>query len=235
MKRLTLFLTLLIALASAATAETVTLAEFNSEEYAGWTYTRNSVLINTDNILGRKINLFHSATNGDFTLVSPAFAIDNIDTLTVTVSSYSHYALNEKYDIEQATPSVELLNSEGDVVESVDYYFEKAQLSRTFTVKLEVPKNLTTGQVRLAAWNADVNCPLAILAVTVTAEKAESTPVNGDVNADGSVNAGDVSAVYNAMLGTTTDQGILSRADVNTDGSINAGDVSLVYSLMLAQ
>ena len=55
----------------------------------------------------------------------------------------------------------------------------------------------------------------------------------GDVNADGSINAGDVSAIYNVMLGIETDEMIIARADVNNDGSVNAGDVSMVYSIML--
>ena len=56
----------------------------------------------------------------------------------------------------------------------------------------------------------------------------------GDVNSDGSVNAGDVSAVYNVMLGVETDATIISRADVNRDGSVNAGDVSAVYTIMIS-
>ena len=54
-----------------------------------------------------------------------------------------------------------------------------------------------------------------------------------DVNADGNVNAGDVSAVYNVMLGVEIDENIIKRADVNADGSVNAGDVSAVYAKML--
>ena len=64
-------------------------------------------------------------------------------------------------------------------------------------------------------------------------EGEEPVGLVGDVNNDGSVNAGDVSAIYNVMLGVETDEGIIERADVNGDGSVNAGDVSNVYSIML--
>ena len=57
--------------------------------------------------------------------------------------------------------------------------------------------------------------------------------LEGDVNGDGSVNAGDVSAIYNVMLGIETDANVISAADVNGDGSVNAGDVSTVYGIML--
>ena len=59
--------------------------------------------------------------------------------------------------------------------------------------------------------------------------------LKGDVNDDDSVNAGDVSAVYNVMLGITTDEAIIARADVNGDNSVNAGDVSAVYEIMLKE
>lgn len=57
----------------------------------------------------------------------------------------------------------------------------------------------------------------------------------GDVNADGSVNAGDISTTYSVMLGEVDDADIIARADVNADGSVNAGDISNIYSIMLAE
>lgn len=69
---------------------------------------------------------------------------------------------------------------------------------------------------------------------TYVPEENPDEPIPGDVNGDGSVNAGDVSAVYNVMLGTATDPEIIARADVNGDGSVNAGDVSAVYNVMLS-
>ena len=62
----------------------------------------------------------------------------------------------------------------------------------------------------------------------------QEEPLRGDVNLDGAVNAGDISAIYAVMLGTETDERIVERADVNGDGSVNAGDVSTEYALILA-
>lgn len=51
----------------------------------------------------------------------------------------------------------------------------------------------------------------------------------GDVNRDGTVNTGDVSAIYNVIL-----NGLVNPdADVNGDGSVNTGDVSAVYAIIL--
>ena len=52
-----------------------------------------------------------------------------------------------------------------------------------------------------------------------------------DVNGDGSVNAADVTALYNNIL--NGDNTYLETSDVNGDGSINAADVTAVYNIIL--
>ena len=59
-----------------------------------------------------------------------------------------------------------------------------------------------------------------------------SIPV-GDVNCDGSVNAADVTALYNFIL--NGDKTYLSTSDVNNDDAVNAGDVTAVYNIILGQ
>ena len=53
----------------------------------------------------------------------------------------------------------------------------------------------------------------------------------GDVNGDGSVNAADVTALYNYIL--NGDQTYLATSDVNRDDAVNAGDVTAVYNIIL--
>ena len=55
----------------------------------------------------------------------------------------------------------------------------------------------------------------------------------GDVNGDGSVNAADVTALYNYIL--NGDQTYLATSDVNRDDAVNAGDVTAVYNIILGQ
>lgn len=53
----------------------------------------------------------------------------------------------------------------------------------------------------------------------------------GDLNHDGSVNAGDISELYKTLL-----SGIYNpECDLNGDGNINAGDVSQLYSIILGR
>ena len=59
--------------------------------------------------------------------------------------------------------------------------------------------------------------------------KAEPTVLPGDVNGDGAVNALDVVAVINAVLGIQP----LLTADVNSDGAVNALDVVFVINQVL--
>ena len=55
--------------------------------------------------------------------------------------------------------------------------------------------------------------------------------IEGDVNCDGSVNAADVTALYNYIL--NGDETYIATSDVNNDGAINAGDVTAVYNIIL--
>ena len=55
--------------------------------------------------------------------------------------------------------------------------------------------------------------------------------VVGDVNGDGSVNAADITALYNFIL--NGDETYLSTSDVNNDNAVNAGDVTAVYNIIL--
>ena len=59
-----------------------------------------------------------------------------------------------------------------------------------------------------------------------------TTPVkklDADLNADGNVNSGDVSALYTAILSGNTD----TLYDLNGDGNVNSGDVSALYTIIL--
>ncbi len=55
--------------------------------------------------------------------------------------------------------------------------------------------------------------------------------ITGDVDCDGSVTAGDITALYNYMLnGDTT---FYSTSDVDGDGSVTSGDITVVYNILL--
>lgn len=55
--------------------------------------------------------------------------------------------------------------------------------------------------------------------------------VKGDVNGDGSITAADVTAVYDYLLGNSTQ--FEATADVNGDGSVTAADITYLYDILL--
>jgi len=71
----------------------------------------------------------------------------------------------------------------------------------------------------------------AFIIIMAAISFSTSASTTGDVNGDGSVNAADVTALYNYILyGTDT---YASNSDVNGDGSINASDVTAIYNIIL--
>lgn len=55
----------------------------------------------------------------------------------------------------------------------------------------------------------------------------------GDMNNDGNVNIGDVTALINHILGNTPDNFIAALADINGDGNVNIGDVTALINKIL--
>lgn len=97
---------------------------------------------------------------------------------------------------------LEMMDGSNFLLPKAGYYY--------FTVK-----QLPAGQLR------SVTEPLVI----------EVRRLFGDVNCDGSVNAADVTALYNFIL--NGDETYLATSDVNGDGAVNAGDVTAVYNVIL--
>ena len=62
----------------------------------------------------------------------------------------------------------------------------------------------------------------------------EPSDVPGDVNLDGSVNAADVTLLYDILLGgMPLDDELSTLADVNHDGSVTSADVTTLYDIIL--
>ena len=67
-------------------------------------------------------------------------------------------------------------------------------------------------------------------------DAGDPTPgyIAGDVNADGEVNIGDVTALIDYLLNDNAAGINLQAADVQGDGEINIGDVTALIDLLLA-
>ena len=56
----------------------------------------------------------------------------------------------------------------------------------------------------------------------------------GDVNGDGEVSIGDVTALIDILLGDHADAETLLRCDVNGDGEASIGDVTALIDMLLS-
>ena len=59
--------------------------------------------------------------------------------------------------------------------------------------------------------------------------------LQGDVNEDGEINIGDVTALINILLEGNTTSATLFVADTNQDGEISIGDVTYLINLILSK
>lgn len=80
-------------------------------------------------------------------------------------------------------------------------------------------------------WNSHLYEPVPFLPKMTIICVSDLQPPYGDVNLDGSVNAADVTALYNYIL--NGDATYEECSDINGDGAINAGDVTAVYNIIL--
>lgn len=84
-------------------------------------------------------------------------------------------------------------------------------------------KDLKVGDVSLAGFNIMMRATLVV-----------ATAVPGDVNADGSVDAVDLSSLQNHLAGNTVPGLVIANADCNGDGVVNAADLTTLATVLAA-
>ena len=94
---------------------------------------------------------------------------------------------------------------------------------------LNQPINMVDGS-NFRMENGGLYC-FTINANDMTLTVAPAAVVPGDVDGDGFLTAGDVTALYNWLL--NEDDSALVNGDLDGDGAITAGDVTVVYNLLL--
>ena len=85
---------------------------------------------------------------------------------------------------------------------------------------------------RVPAGEYDIVVDLANMKCTITKKAVIPVTLRGDLNADGNVNTGDLSALITALLNNDMSQ-IDMDADPSMDGQINTGDISALISYLL--
>ena len=224
MKRFTLIFALIACTLTAMATPGDTIALFNSKNYDDWTYTRDGYALTPQLILQHKVTLFISSQNNEYTLVSSTLDLNAVSKLRIEFDGYCQPS-NGGFSPKLNSPTIELIDDDGNVVSSHYEKFSDKTAHRSFSCSLDVPSSSKPLRLRIAAWDANSDNALAVVAVVVTDDSFQ----RGDVNGDGNVNSGDVSELYKAILGGSND----IIYDLNNDGSVNTGDISELYRLIL--
>lgn len=203
------------------------LVRFDSNNYNTWTYTRPGFVMTTDVINQDKVTLY-KASNGDYTLVSPSIMKQQFDSVEVKVLGYSKQYTSSYYDPYLGSPTIEIINDNGEVLKSVFYEFEEKRLDHTFAVKFDVSDlvNGSSFKVRLACWQARIYDAFSVREVIVG-----RVLMPGDVDGDGSVTAGDITVLYNYLLNDDGENMVVG--DQDGDGSITSADITFVYNVII--
>lgn len=165
---------------TAATAQE-SLALFNQNSYAGWSYTRPGFKLDTYSISMNNVKLYRSSSNVDYTLVSPAFTCAGLKTVDVDATLYCTTVPSGTYDLNRGYPTFQLLDLNGGVLASVDVVFAEAQqFHEHLPVSISVPLGTSQAKLRVAAWNADLNSTISVREVAVTANASGVAAVGAD-------------------------------------------------------
>jgi len=213
-----------------------TMLFFGLNHYEDWTYNRSYIVVDNDAISLDHITLYTGEDGRQYTLESPAFACQGIDSLRVALQC--RLAPDNNYSPTKVAPRVELLDADRTVVEARDFTVEPNQFLQTMVVTVAVPvvQQATLLFSAPRAMESENNLP-AVKQVQVWAVTAGGTeqPKPGDINGDGNVDVADVNLIINLMLGKANASDFRGNADVTGDGLVDVGDVNQIINMMLGK
>lgn len=168
--RKTLFVILLnlFVISVVAQDEVSPLVEFGPSKTAGWEYNRDGFVYSKDNIINYKVILYKISSTKEYTLTSPLFDVDGLESLDI---SFDWKAINfdqPAYDKMKGSPTIYIIDEAGSVVNSQFFELPEKVLIQTLNVNVAL-NQLSRCRIRIAAPQADVNCTGAVKTVKVQA------------------------------------------------------------------
>ena len=152
-----------------------------------------------------------------------AFSTGNVKTLVIpaSVTSIGSYAFNQSKSTLTNIETIKCYITDPTAVFCKSTAFtgivDKERTAAT-VCRLLVPEGTTELYSATSPWSLFTDMSEFLL---------------GDLNQDGAVNAGDVSALFAVVLGGEKDGYFMADVDLNGDGVVNAGDVSALYSFII--
>ena len=209
------------------------LPQFAYNSFDGWQYNNPNLPLNEDNIGNGKIALYIDSQGRALTLTSPDFPCQGIDSIQATIGWHTPNFSTSSFDLDRATLTITIDAPDGTPVDSITLATPKKARNHTLHASMPMPQGLTAARLRFVSWTGDVNSFGAVRSITLTAAtSSQQEIVHGDVNGDGHINIGDVTALIDYLLSSSSPINA-ANADVNGDGSIAISDVTAIIDMLL--
>ena len=209
------------------------LPQFAYNSFDGWQYNNPNLPLNEDNIGNGKIALYIDSQGRVLTLTSPDFPCQGIDSIQATIGWHTPNFSTSSFDLDRATLTITIDAPDGTPVDSITLATPKKARNHTLHASMPMPQGLTAARLRFVSWTGDVNSFGAVRSITLTAAtSSQQEIVHGDVNGDGHINIGDVTALIDYLLSSSSPINA-ANADVNGDGSIAISDVTAIIDMLL--
>ena len=230
-KALIILFAALMALTSAAQE----LPQFDSDNFDGWTYTNPGIALTSSNIALGRVVLYVNSQGKALMLTSPEFSCQGIDTIAANVLWYTATFQNSNFDLSRTALTMVIDDTLGQPLDSVTCVPTVTGSSRMLSLHLAVPSGLTACRLRFVSWSGDVISSGAIKQASFTAVAAVTPPdvLLGDVDDDGLVGIGDVTALIDCLLLNLVNDDMLPVADIDHDGNISIADITALIDLII--
>lgn len=232
----TLIITAVAALTLQAAVADQTLLSFGINNHDDWYYNRDDVVVDNDAINTNRIALYTGEDGKQYTLLSPTFSTQQVDSLKVAMTI--RLAEDNNYNPAKLIQRVEMIDAGGEVVATADVPVEPGSMMQTLVVTFAVPSMAQATLLFSApkALEIENNIP-AVRSIKVwpVTKSAATEPVRGDVNGDGKVDVADVNIIINIMLGKVNSDELRAASDLTGDGQVDVSDANSVINLMLGK
>ncbi|MGM9830222.1 MAG: leucine-rich repeat protein, partial [Muribaculaceae bacterium] len=195
----------------------------NAEAFVGKSVTLSLKMNNTIVPVGFQCDFYAPSKTSVPTDEDGFYAID-LSTERTTASRHNIFESGLQKDggiriLAASTRNYPFAGNEGEVI----------------TITLNVDADLEEGEYPLILRNVIISDAqsntYSVDYVKSTLTVSDYTP--GDVNGDGSINIGDVTAVVSHIMGAETNVFIEKAADVTGDGSVNIGDLTGIVGMII--
>ena len=217
------------------TAASQQLPQFNSNDYAGWTYNNPNIELTATNIGSGKVTLYVNQEGLVLTLTSPLFSCQGTDSIAASVLWYTKGSSDPDFVLSRAALTMALDDASGNPLDSVTVQPTETGRNHTLELSLPVPTGANDVRLRFVAWEADVVSSGAIKRAVITAVAAtpHEGPTPGDADGNGTVNISDAIALINTILNGDSSGLDLTAADVDGNGTINISDAIALINIIL--